>query len=74
VQATIAEAQRRALCDLETYLCPRTVLRKRQEQRGPVVQLESGAGEEQHTCTGDNYGPMSRSRRRCLLKPLAQGS
>jgi len=45
----IAEAHKLALCDLETYLCPHTVLCKRQDQRGTVVQLGAGSGEEQHT-------------------------
>jgi hypothetical protein len=70
----MAETDRLVLCDLETYLCPPTVLFKGQDQRRTIVQLGSGSGEEQHPSTRDPFCRMSRSGSRGLIKRTAQGS
>jgi hypothetical protein len=67
-----AEAYQLALGDLETSLCPHTVLVKGQDQQCTIVQLDAGSGEEPHTSTHDHDRPMSRSRRRGLIKGMAQ--
>jgi hypothetical protein len=51
---TIAETANSVFCDLETYLCPRTVLFKQQDKRSTLSSEGSGSGEEQHTSSVDN--------------------
>jgi hypothetical protein len=60
----MAERSLCVLCDLETYLCPRTVLCKERAQRAYVVQLELGSGEEQHTWAVGDKRRVQQERER----------
>jgi len=51
---TSAETTQAVFCDLETYLCPRTVLVKKEDERHTFSSEGSGSGEEQHTSSVDN--------------------
>ena len=51
---TSAETNRAVFCDLETSLCPRTVLVKKEDARHTFSSEGSGSGEEQHTSSVDH--------------------
>ena len=62
---TSAETNQSVFCALETSLCPRTVLGKRQDKRHTFSSEGAGSGEEQHTSSVDNLC--------CMRKPVTTG-
>ena len=51
---TSAETTKAVFCDLETSLCPRTVLGKKEDERHTFSSEGSGSGEEQPTSSVDH--------------------
>src|SRR5437667_7423799 len=67
-EMAIAERRCTVLCDLETYLCPRTVLLKEQAERGSFASSSQVRVRGSTRCTVGDRHRMSGSQSECPIK------